>query len=155
MVKKIFLEEICDRESLKSFLGRFKRLTGLEVVPFNERGEIVIGELDKLFKDKEEASDFVNFPGKDVVERPDGSFVRIMKLEWRGHLYGAVLIGPFSKKGNEYTGSAKIPCMNDAQIDAAVESIDNFFMQMIDLAAEKESLAKKKKSYRFLKKPQI
>ena len=145
MVKKIFLEEICDRESLKSFLGRFKRLTGLEVVPFNERGEIVIGELDKLFKDKEEASDFVNFPGKDVVERPDGSFVRIMKLEWRGHLYGAVLIGPFSKKGNEYTGSAKIPCMNDAQIDAAVESIDNFFMQMIDLAAEKESLAKKEK----------
>ncbi len=145
MVKKIYLEEICDREKLKSFLDRFQRLTGLNIVPFNERGEVVVGKLDDVFENVIEVSDFVNFPGKDVVERPDGSFMRVMKLDWNGHLYGAVLIGPYQAPGRKFSGKTILPLMTETQIEAAVESIDNFFVQMIDLAAEKESLARKEK----------
>lgn len=145
MVRKIYLEEVCDRESLKSFLGRFRRLTGLNIVPFNDRGEVVIGSLEDVFDGMPDASEFVDYPSSDFVERPDGSFVRLMKLHYKGSLFGAVLLGPFIRKGNKYSGKEKFPTMDEEQIEAAVESIDSFFLQMIDLAAEKESLARKEK----------
>lgn len=145
MVKKIYLEEICDRENLKSFLGRFRRLTGLSIVPFNERGEVVIGKIEDILPGMSDASEFVDYPTSEVIERPDGSLVRLMKLEYRGHMFGAVLIGPFIKKGSRYNGEDKFPLLTGEQLDAAVESIESFFMQMVDLAAEKESLARKEK----------
>ncbi|PKL43029.1 MAG: hypothetical protein CVV41_11530 [Candidatus Riflebacteria bacterium HGW-Riflebacteria-1] len=145
MVKKIYLEEICDRENLKSFLSRFRRLTGLNCVPFNERGEVVIGKIEDVFKGMPDASEFVQYPTSELIERPDGSQVRLMKLEYRGHLYGAVLIGPLLFPESKYKGRARLPVMTTDQIDAAVESVESFFIQMIDLAAEKESLARKEK----------
>jgi len=145
MVKKIYLEEICDRENLKSFLSRFRRLTGLNIVPFNERGEAVIGKLEDVFKGMADASEFVEYPTTEIIERPDGSQVRLMKLEYRGHLYGAILLGPFLFSASQYKGKQKLPVMTEEQIEAAVESVESFFIQMIDLAAEKESLARKEK----------
>lgn len=145
MVKKIYLEEICDRENLKSFLGRFRRLTGLNVVPFNERGEAVIGKLEDVFSGIADASEFVEYPTSEIIERPDGAQVRLMKLEYRGHLYGAILLGPFILPNSDYTGNQPLPIMSRDQIEAAVESVESFFIQMIDLAAEKESLARKEK----------
>ncbi len=145
MVKKIYLEEVCDRENLKSFLSRFRRLTGLNVVPFNERGEAVIGKLEDVFKGMADASEFVEYPTTEIIERPDGSQVRLMKLEYRGHLYGAILLGPFRFPESQYKGKQKLPVMTEEQIEAAVESVESFFIQMIDLAAEKESLARKEK----------
>ncbi|KAF1079522.1 MAG: hypothetical protein GQF41_4080 [Candidatus Rifleibacterium amylolyticum] len=145
MVKKIYLEEICDRENLKSFLSRFRRLTGLNIVPFNERGEAVIGKLEDVFKGMTDASEFVEYPTTELIERPDGSQVRLMKLEYRGHLYGAILIGPFVFPESQYKGKQKLPTLTEEQIEAAVESVESFFIQMIDLSAEKESLARKEK----------
>ena len=145
MVKKIYLEEICDRENLKSFLSRFRRLTGLNIVPFNERGEVVIGKIEDVFKGMLNASEFVEYPTSEIIERPDGSKVRLMKLEYRGHLYGAILLGPFLFPESKYEGRDLLPVMTEEQMDAAVESVESFFIQMIDLAAEKESLARKEK----------
>jgi putative nucleotidyltransferase with HDIG domain len=145
VVRKIYLEEVCDRESLKSFLGRFRRLTGLNIVPFNDRGEVVIGKLEDIFSGLPDASEFVDYPTSDIVERPDGSCVRLMKLHYKGHLFGAVLMGPFLRPDAEYKGREKLPTITEEQLEAAVESIDNFFLQMIDLASEKESLARKEK----------
>jgi signal transduction protein with GAF and PtsI domain len=130
---------------LKSFLGRFRRLTGLNIVPFNARGEVVIGRIEEVFHGLPDASEFVEYPSSELIEKPDGSLVRLMKLEYRGHLYGAVLIGPFLLPESKYNGQEKYPSITRTQLDAAVESIDSFFMQMIDLAAEKESLARKEK----------
>ncbi len=145
MVKKIYLEEICDRANLKSFISRFRRLTGLSVVPFNERGEVVIGKMEDVFSGLADASEFIEYPSSELIERPDGSTVRLMKLENRGHLYGAVLMGPFLMPDSGYSGKDNLPLMDEERIDAAVESVESFFMQMIDLAAEKESLARKEK----------
>jgi putative nucleotidyltransferase with HDIG domain len=145
MVRKIYLEEVCDRENLKSFLGRFRRLTGLNIVPFNDRGEVVIGRLEDIFTGLADASEFVEYPTSDFIERPDGSFVRLMKLNYKGNLFGAVLMGPYICPDKEYSGSESLPTLTDEQIEAAVESIDSFFLQMIDLASEKESLARKEK----------
>jgi putative nucleotidyltransferase with HDIG domain len=145
MVKKIYLEEICDRENLKSFLSRFRRLTGLNIVPFNERGEAVIGKLEDVFKGMANASEFVEYPTTEIIERSDGSQVRLMKLEYRGHLYGAILLGPFLFPKAEYKGKQRLPVLTEEQIEAAVESVESFFIQMIDLASEKESLARKEK----------
>jgi putative nucleotidyltransferase with HDIG domain len=145
VVRKIYLEEVCDRESLKSFLGRFRRLTGLNIVPFNDRGEVVVGSLEEIFQGLPDASEFVDYPSSDIVERPDGSLVRLMKLNYRGSLYGAVLMGPFLRPDSTYEGKERLPVVSEDQLEAAVESIDSFFLQMIDLAAEKESLARKEK----------
>ena len=98
MVRKIYLEEVCDRENLRSFLGRFRRLTGLNIVPFNERGEVVLGKIEEVLPGMTDASEFVDYPTSELIERPDGSLVRLMKLEYRGSMFGAVLIGPFYLK---------------------------------------------------------
>ncbi|MDD2998319.1 MAG: GAF domain-containing protein [Candidatus Riflebacteria bacterium] len=145
MVRKIYLEEVCDRENLKSFLSRFRRLTGLNVVPLNERGEVVIGRIEELFDGMPDASEFVDYPASEIIERQDGSLVRLIKLNYRGYFYGAVLLGPFLQAVANYHGDAQLPVMTDEQLDAAVESIESFFMQMIDIAAEKEALARKEK----------
>lgn len=145
MVRKIYLEEVCDRENLRSFLGRFRRLTGLNIVPFNERGEVVLGKIEEILPGMTDASDFVDYPTSELIERPDGSLVRLMKLEYRGSMFGAVLIGPFYRKGAKIKDGRDLPALTDEQLDAAVESIGSFFMQMVDLAAEKESLARKEK----------
>ncbi len=145
MVKKIYLEEICDRENLKGFLSRFRRLTGLNIVPFNERGEVVIGKLEDVFAGMPDASELVEYPTTETIERPDGSKVRLMKLEHRGHLYGMILIGPFFYSDSADKEQTRLPVMTKEQVEAAVESVESFFIQMIDLAAEKESLARKEK----------
>ena len=145
MVRKIYLEEVCDRENLRSFLGRFRRLTGLNIVPFNERGEVVLGKIEEVLPGMTDASDFVDYPTSELIERPDGSLVRLMKLEYRGSMFGAVLIGPFYRKGAKGKGDKDLPALTEEQLEAAVESISSFFMQMVDLAAEKESLARKEK----------
>lgn len=145
MVRKIYLEEVCDRENLRSFLGRFRRLTGLNIVPFNERGEVVLGKIEEVLPGMTDASEFVDYPTSELIERPDGSLVRLMKLEYRGNMFGAVLIGPFYRKGTSGKDDKELPALTDEQLAAAVESINSFFMQMVDLAAEKESLARKEK----------
>ena len=123
MVKKIYLEEICDRENLKGFLSRFRRLTGLNFVPFNERGEVVIGKIEDVFKGMPDASEFVEYPTTELIERPDGSQVRLMKLEYRGHLYGAVLIGPFLFADSQYKGRTKLPIMTSDQLNQSKASL--------------------------------
>lgn len=143
MVKKVYLEEICDRENLKSFLGRFRRLTGLGVIPFNERGEPVIGKLEEMFGAPVDAEELIEYSTSKMIERHDGSYVKLVKLEYRGHIYGAFLMGPFTKLEKEKISG--LPAMSDEQFEAAVESVEYFFMQMIDLASEKASLARKKK----------
>jgi len=145
MVKKVYLEEICDRENLKGFLGCFKRLTGLNIVPFNERGEVVIGKIEDVLHGMPDASEFLEYPSSEIIERPDGALVRLMKLDCRGHLYGAVLVGPFLFSTAEYSGKERLPVLDQVQVGAAVESIESFFMQMIELASEKEALARKEK----------
>ena len=60
MAKKIYVEEICDRETLKSFIDRFRRLTGLTVTPFNERGELLVGDIEKVLPGMKDASEFVH-----------------------------------------------------------------------------------------------
>ena len=65
------------------------------MVPFNERGEVVVGNMSDIFAAKVEAEEFIDYPTKKIIERPDGALVRVMKLEYRGQLFGAVLVGPF------------------------------------------------------------
>ncbi len=134
MAKKIYVEEICDRETLKSFIDRFRRLTGLTVTPFNERGELLVGDIEKVLPGMKDASEFVHYPSSDLIERPDGSVVRLIKLEYRACFFCAVLIGPFIIDESKYTGSEKYPVLDDEKIGGAVDSVNSFFMQMVDLA---------------------
>ncbi len=145
MAKKIYVEEICDRETLKSFIDRFRRLTGLTVTPFNERGELLVGDIEKVLPGMKDASEFVHYPSSDLIERPDGSVVRLIKLEYRACFFCAVLIGPFIIDESKYTGSEKYPVLDDEKIGGAVDSVNSFFMQMVDLAYEKEELARRQK----------
>ena len=140
MVKKIYLEEICDRDTLKSFVDRFYRLSGLLVSPFNERGELLVGDIEKVLPGMTDASELVHYPTSEMIERPDGSFVRLIKLEYRACFFCAVMLGPFIKEGCEYTGEDKLTVVNNEKLSGAVDSVNSFFMQMVDLAYEKEEL---------------
>lgn len=144
MVKKIYLEEICDRESLKRFIIRFRKLTDLYVVPFNERGEVVAGSLDNIFDGPVDPVELIDYPASDSIEKPDGTMVKMIKLDYKGHLYGAVLVGPYYLNQKE-AQKQDIPVMTEQKVDAAIESIESYFMQMIDMATEKASLARKEK----------
>ena len=106
---------------------------------------MVLGKIEEVLPGMTDASDFVDYPTSELIERPDGSLVRLMKLEYRGSMFGAVLIGPFYRKGAKGKGDKDLPALTEEQLEAAVESISSFFMQMVDLAAEKESLARKEK----------
>lgn len=145
MVKRIYLEEVVDREVLKSFIDRFQRLTRLNLVPFNERGEAIIGDPAHLFGDQYEVSDLVRFPGSETITRFDGSRIRVIKLDWRGSLFGAVLMGPYLTVEDISTGSASCPILNNDQIDAASDMIYQFFTQQVDISSERESLRRKEK----------
>ena len=145
MVKKIFLEEVCDRERLKSFINRNYKVCGLRITPFNERGDVVIGDIEKVLPGLTDATEIVDYPTGELLERPDGSFLKVKKLQYDGIIFGAVLIGPFFKKGSEHEPIEDIPEITDVQIEGTEESIDAFFKQMADLAAEKATLARKEK----------
>lgn len=169
MVKKIYLEEVVDRESLKSFVDRFRRLTGLGLIPFNERGETILGEINCRIEGVSHPAEFIHYPGGETVELKNGAYLRIMKLVYRTHMFGAVLVGPYfssdirAAKGADGKVRKKasspppgpredlkaafgdFPCMTKLQIDAAVENIDHYFHQQIEIAAEREALRRKEK----------
>ena len=145
MVKKIFLEEVCDRERLKSFINRNYKVCGLRITPFNERGDVVIGDIEKVLPGLTDATEIVDYPTGELLERPDGSFLKVKKLQYDGIVFGAVLIGPFFKKGSKHEDIEDIPEISDVQVEGTEESIDAFFNQMADLAAEKATLARKEK----------
>ncbi len=145
MVRKIFLEEVCDRERLKNFINRIYKLTRLHITPFNERGDVVIGDIEKILPGLTDATEIVDYPTSELLERPDGSFLRVMKLNHKGTSFGAVLIGPFFKIGSNHEVNAEIPEITDEQLQGTEESVQSFFDQMADLAAEKTSLARKEK----------
>ena len=73
MVKKIFLEEVCDRERLKSFVSRIFKLTRLHITPFNERGDVVIGDIEKILPGLTDATEIVDYPTSELLERPDAA----------------------------------------------------------------------------------
>ncbi|MBF0498799.1 MAG: GAF domain-containing protein [Candidatus Riflebacteria bacterium] len=114
MVKRIYLEEIIERELLKSFLARMRLFTGLTVVPFNDRGEAIFGDPVELFGAKDEILDLERLAGRDLITRTDGALIRVVRLSWRGNLYGIVLLGPYfpaeaTKPGSEIV-SSQIMC---------------------------------------------
>ncbi|HQG30074.1 MAG TPA: hypothetical protein PLY73_16090, partial [Candidatus Ozemobacteraceae bacterium] len=95
MVKKIYLEESVDRASLKAFVARVFKLSGLHLTVYNERGEAVVGNHEEVLGGPVEPADLAGFSDGGIMARPDGNFLKVVKLEWRGHIYGAVLIGPY------------------------------------------------------------
>lgn len=145
MVKRVFFEEIIDREVLKRFLQRFEKLTRLTVLPFNERGEAVIGDPSSILGGLTEAEDLVHFPDRQRLTRPDGASLRLLKLELRGYVYGAVLLGPFVAPGDGYAGAADLPRLTHDQVDAAAELVEQFFGQQVEFASEREDLRRKEK----------
>ncbi|MFZ2957479.1 MAG: GAF domain-containing protein [Candidatus Ozemobacteraceae bacterium] len=168
MVKRIFLEEIIERELLKSFLLRIRHLTGLTAIPFNDRGEAVFGDPAELFGGKDEIFDPGKLIGKEFVARRDGALIHIVRLSWRGHLYGMVLLGPYVPVDEKHaTGSiasnadvspiakksvASAPAewsvqlsLSEIQVTAAAELIEQFFSQQVEVTAERESLRRKEK----------
>ena len=146
MVKNFFLEEVCDREKLKNFIGRMYRLTRLHVTPFNERGDVVVGDIKDILPGLQDATEIVDYPAVDeLIERPDGSFLKVVKLQHSDSTFGAVLIGPFFKLGSEHSAVEGIPEITDDQLIGTIESVESFFHQMADLAAEKATLARKEK----------
>ena len=146
MVKNFFLEEVCDREKLKNFIGRMYRLTRLHVTPFNERGDVVVGDIKDILPGLQDATEIVDYPAVDeLIERPDGSFLKVVKLQHSDSTFGAVLIGPFFKLGSEHSVVEGIPEITDDQLIGTIESVESFFHQMADLAAEKATLARKEK----------
>lgn len=145
MVKKIFLEEVCDRELLKSFIGRIYKISRLHVTPFNERGDVVMGNIEKILPGLTDATEIVDYPTSELLERPDGSFLRVLKLKHHGAAFGATLIGPFFKNGSEHKEDPDIPEVTQEQLEGVEESVEAFFAQMADLAVEKATLARKEK----------
>ena len=145
MVKQIFLEEVCDRSRLKSFIDRNYKVTRLHITPFNERGDVVLGEIDKVLPGLTDATELVDYPTAELIERPDGSFLKLMQLKHNGTAFGAVLIGPFFKVGTEHKEDADIPEISDLVLEGTQESVEAFFSQMADLAAEKATLARREK----------
>ncbi len=145
MVKKIFLEEVCDRERLKSFINRMYKLSRLHITPFNERGDVVIGDIEKILPGLTDATEIVDYPTSELLERPDGSFLKVLKLTHKGTSFGAVLIGPFFKTDTKHESIPDIPEVTDLQLEGTEESVQSFFDQMADLAVEKNTLARKEK----------
>ncbi|OIP28870.1 hypothetical protein AUK22_03705 [bacterium CG2_30_54_10] len=145
MVKRVFLEGVIDRESLKRFLKRFQQLTGLSLVPFNERGEAVVGDPGPILGDLTEASEIARFPDRQHFSRLDGASLRILKLELRGVIYGAILIGPYIGATDNYTGSLPLPALNQDQVEAAAEMVEEFFLHQVEIVAERQDLRQKEK----------
>ena len=145
MVKKIFLEEVCDRERLKSFINRNYKVCGLRITPLNERGDVVVGDIEQILPGMTDSAEIIEYATSDLMERPDGSYLKIKQLSHEGVTFGTVIIGPFFKKGKEHEPNEDIPEVTDLQIEGTEESIDAFFTQMADLAAEKATLARKEK----------
>ncbi len=145
MVRKFFLEEVIDRENLKRFIDRFSKLTGLGLIPFNERGDPVIGDASTVFGPDFEAADLIRYPGSDEIARPDGSTIRLLKLETKGHLYGAVLMGPYLLSNQRSTASGTYPTLRKEQLKAAAELVENFFMEQVEISSERDNLRRKEK----------
>ncbi|HOT30362.1 MAG TPA: hypothetical protein PLU72_19470, partial [Candidatus Ozemobacteraceae bacterium] len=117
MVKKIYLEESVDRASLKAFVARVFKLSGLHLTVYNERGEAVVGNHEEVLGGPVEPADLAGFSDGGIMARPDGNFLKVVKLEWRGHIYGAVLIGPYgSASGGPADG--RMPRITGDQLDA-------------------------------------
>lgn len=140
MVKKIYLEEVIDRESLRAYLGGLEKLSGLRIVPTNERGEPAFGDFRAFFPDGQIPA-FSTLAESPELERPDGSRVRIFRLLWRRGLYGLVLIGPYSP----IAGASSQPYFSPEQLDGLQSVIEQFFAQQVDVFVEKEVLQKKEK----------
>jgi len=145
LVKNVFLEEVIDREGLKKFLGGVSRLSGLSLIPVNERGEPLFGNLYELFENGE-IPDFLSLSLKDNITRSDGSVVKIIRLEHGKNLFGLVLLGPFFpaektvKKGN-----GGFPKISKERIKTTIEIVEQFFAQQVEVAMEQNSLRRKEK----------
>lgn len=148
MVKRIYLEEILDRESLRAFLTHLRQLTGLILVAFNERGEAALGEPSEVLGKKEEQVDFERLAGGDSFTRPDGASVHVTRLYWSDHLYGMVFLGPYLPAENTTaTAAAKagVARLSIEQIKAAGAMVNQFFAQQVEISHERESLHRKEK----------
>ncbi|HNV68319.1 MAG TPA: GAF domain-containing protein, partial [Candidatus Ozemobacteraceae bacterium] len=143
MVKRFYLEEIIDRSHLSAFHQRFSKLTGIRFVPFNERGEAVIGDPQELLG-RMDAIDFEQLARRDFMTRPDGSCIRVIKLTARDHLFGAVLLGPYLE-ANAKAQIAGVPRLTEDQVQAAVELIEQFFATQLEVSVERESIQRKEK----------
>ncbi|MBF0407900.1 MAG: GAF domain-containing protein [Candidatus Riflebacteria bacterium] len=152
MVKKIFLEEIVDRENLKTFVRRIARFTGLGIVPFNEKGEAVVGDFDVMNGvGKFNVSEIDELAGRDYVQRPDGTRVQILKLFYKGNLFGMAAAGPYFPALQEKQDNPKnFPVLSEDQILAAREMIEHYFQQQLELAGEREQLSRKEKIFSVL-----
>lgn len=144
MVKKIYLEESVDRASLKAFVTRVFKLSGLHLTVYNERGEAVVGNHEEILGGPVEPADLTGFSDGGIMMRPDGNFLKVVKLEWRGHIYGAVLVGPYGSAG-EGPATVGMPRITGDQLDAVTEMVDHFFQQQTAMACEREALRRKEK----------
>ncbi|MBF0547689.1 MAG: GAF domain-containing protein [Candidatus Riflebacteria bacterium] len=152
MVKKIFLEEIVDRENLKTFIQRLKKLSRLEIIPFNEKGEPVIGDPTILFgKIKAKPMDFETLANHDFIERPDGGKIHVVRLSFKGHLFGLAVMGPYFLSGSAtHHDNPSIPVLSEEQLSSTQEMIEEYFLQQLELAAEREELRRKEKIFSVL-----
>ena len=70
-----------------------------------------------------DATEIVDYPTSELLERPDGSFLRVRKLNHRGTSFGAVLIGPFFKAGSSHEVNGEIPEITEEQQKTVVNTL--------------------------------
>ncbi|NLM16333.1 MAG: GAF domain-containing protein [Candidatus Riflebacteria bacterium] len=151
MTPKIYLEEICDRENLKTFVSRFAHFTDVNAVPVNERGEALFDNLHQILPGVEDFNEFAAYPASEMIQRPDGSHVKLMKLMNGSQHYGSVLLGPFFFEG-ENKGESSAPSLSKKTLEIMTEMITEFFENSIKLYEERRALAKKEKILSVLEK---
>jgi putative nucleotidyltransferase with HDIG domain len=147
VVKKVFLEEVIDRDGLKRFLEDLFQLTGLRALPLNDRCESLFGDPAEVLTENL-PTDMAGFNKKDLIRRPDGTAVKILPLHWNGHAYGLVLIGPFVPANGtpkKSPAGTTFPVMTSGALAAAFGMIERFFQQQVEVAMEHVILNKKEK----------
>jgi putative nucleotidyltransferase with HDIG domain len=145
MSKKIYVEEVCSREALRGFVDRFKRLTGLNLTLFNERGEPLIGDLEQVLPGIDDVFEFLHYPSSEMVERPDSTRVRLLKVQYKAFFFCAVFIGPFYLNERPENSTEDYPILDEVKLGGAIDSVNSFFTQMVELSYEKIELARKEK----------
>ncbi len=153
MVKPIYLEEIISRAGLRTFLDHVRKLTGLTVNAFNEKGEPLFAGFTEAMQCPKPMC--TGCPVRDIAaltqanglfKCADGRRFKVHSLTSRGDVFGALIIGPFEiGTPSAPTAANPRPTVSEEQLQAATDLLDQFFGTQLEMASERINVHRKER----------